>query len=241
MGKKFTYLTIDTETTNDDKVADFAAVISDRKGRVLSQCAILVNGIFTDMQNHPLFCMGDDSTENIWARANLPERYEKYNRMVSEGTRMIASVSAINRWLDKAKAQYNPILTAYNLKFDVGKCANTGIDLTMFDKSFCLWYASYTKWGHSKSFLEFALENHCFNAPTKYGNMTVQTNAEIMARFVLGNSDLEDEPHTALEDIMFYELPILNKLVTTTKLETYLNPSPYNWRAMQAKNLFKVR
>ena len=71
--------------------------------------------------------------------------------------------------------------------------------------------------------------------------MSYITNAEVMARFVLGNPELEDEPHTALEDIVDYELPILNALIKTTKAKDYMNPTPYSWRDYQVKDWFTVK
>ena len=239
--KKDYFLTIDTETTQDGKVADFAAVISDRKGKVYATCAVLVNGIFTDMENHPLFHIFGDAGD-IWSKAGLPARYNRYNAMVEGGQRMVASVSAINVWLTKALLEYKPYLTAYNLAFDLDKCANTGIDLTGFaDRQFCLWHSAATKWASTKSYRVFIAENHCFNKPTKLGNMSYQTNAEVMARFVLGNPELEDEPHTALEDVLYYELPILNRLVQTSKKKEWLNPTPFNWRKFQVKDHFTAK
>lgn len=234
------FLTIDTETTQDDKVADFAAVITDRKGKIYAQCAVLVNGIFTDMENHPLFTNEDAGP--LWNAASLSRRYGVYNSMVNSGARMIAGVNAINRWLDKAKAEYDPYLTAYNVAFDRNKCANTGIDLNPFaDKTFCLWHAAFTKWGTSKPYRQFVVETHAFNAPTKLHNMSYKTNAETMARFVLGNPTLEDEPHTALEDVLYYELPILNRLIKTTPKKVWLNPTPFDWNKVQVKDWFTAR
>ena len=126
------FLTIDTETTQDQLVADFAATITDKKGRIVNQCAILVKDIYTNADEHPLFHDSGD-VASIWSKASLPARYARYDRMVEGGSRMIASVGAVNRWLDKAASTYRPVLTAYNLAFDAHKCANTGIDLTMFD------------------------------------------------------------------------------------------------------------
>ena len=79
------------------------------------------------------------------------------------------------------RGKYNPILTAYNLPFDLNKCQNTGIDLTMFSQRFDLWTASFNKWALTNKYKTFALENHAFNNRTALGNMTYQTNAEIMA------------------------------------------------------------
>ena len=84
------------------------------------------------------------------------------------------------------------------------------------------------------------MENHYFNAPTKLGNMTYKTNAEVMARFVTG-ALLPDEPHTALEDIIDYELPILNALIKRGKMQDIIESGvAYNWRDYQAKDHYKA-
>ena len=241
MAKKQFFLIIDTETTQDQMVADFAAVICDRKGRIHNQCAVLIDGVFTDYEKHPLFFDSSASPDTIWSRSGADRRYATYENMVAEGSRMIASVTAVNRWLERARGKYNPALTAYNLAFDTNKMENTGIDSTIFSQRFCLWHAAAGKWARSKKYRQFILDNHGFNAPTKMGNMTYKTNAEIMTRFVLGQPDLENEPHTALEDIIGYELPILQKLVSLDSLEKIIaNSSAYNWRDFQVKNNFKV-
>lgn len=239
MAKKQYFLIIDTETTMSGKVADFGAVVVDRKGNVLTQCAVLVDGVFTERENDPLF-FNEDAGE-LWTKKSLGRRYDVYNTMVREGSRMIASVAAVNRWLAKVEATYHPFVTAYNIAFDRDKCNNTGIDLTIFGaNTFCLWHAAFQKWGQTKKYLQFVVENHCFNAPTKLGNMSFKTNAEVMARFVLGNPELADEPHTALEDVIFYELPILLALLKNEKKAKWLNPEPFNWRLVQVKNFFKA-
>lgn len=239
MPKKNYFLIIDTETTQDERVADFGAVIVDSKGRIVNQCAVMVDGIYTDRENHELFWNGD---AGLWGRAGLARRYARYDAMVKSGARMLASTAAVNRWLDKALATYNPILTAYNLAFDLGKCANTGIDLTGFGaRKFCLWHAAYTVFSHSKAYRNFALALHAFNAPTDLGNMSFKTNAETMARFVLGQPELEDEPHTALEDAVYYELPILLAILRKRSAKWLLDPEnivAYNWRDCQVRDHF---
>ena len=238
MAKKDYFFLFDTETTQDSMVADFAGVICDREGKIYSQIAVLVKDIYTDQENHPLFHIFGDNGD-LWSKASLPKRYNHYNKMVDSGLRMIASVTAINSWLAKAKAQYNPYLTAYNLAFDVGKCENTCIDLTIFDKRFCLWYASVTRWAKSKKYRQFILDNHAFINPTQLGNMSYRTNAETMARYVLGEPGYPDEPHTALEDVIDYELPILKAVVKGKSKKIWSNPEPWNWRELQVKNHFK--
>ena len=246
MAKKLFYIIIDSETTQPNaktnlpaKVADFSAVIVDKKGEIYNKCAVLVKGIYDNVET-PLYYSSAD-TSGIWSKAGQDIRYKRYNEMLNSGSRMLASVNAINRWLSQAVGKYNPILTAYNLAFDIDKCNNSGIDLTGFKNSFCLWYAAQAKWGHTKNYKQFILDTHSFRPRTELGNMSYITNAEIMARFVLGNPELPDEPHTALEDVIYYELPILIKLVNSTKKEFYLNPPAYNWHDYQVKDHFKPK
>ena len=115
-------------------------------------------------------------------------------------------------------------LIAHNISFDLDKFAKTGIDLTMFAyRKFCLWYASVEKWAFTKKYRQFILESNFFKNSTppseRYplGNLSYPTNAEVMARFIENNALLADEPHTALEDVLSYELPLLLKLVNCTK------------------------
>ena len=238
MSKKQYIATIDVETTQDGKVVDFAGTVTDRKGRIHKQCAVLVDGIFTDPENHPLFFDKSAPRDALWSKTSADRRYAKYSQMVADGSRTIASVAAINRWLERVVGTYDPILTAYNLGFDTGKMTNTGIDHTIFSRRFCLWQAACVKWASSTAYKNFIMQNHAFNAPTPSGNMTYQTNAEVMARFVTGQ-DLPDEPHTALEDIIGYELPILNAIVKRGKMSDIIDSCVgYNWRDYQAKNHF---
>lgn len=235
MAKKDFFLIVDTETTIKDHVVDFGAVVCDRKGNIATECAVLVNGIF---RNEDLFYHGE---EGHFSRQSVANRTDKYSGMLESGARMLASIHAINRWLEKVKAKYDPYLTAYNLSFDLGKCLNTEIDLAMFDKRFCLWHAAFNKWALTKNYRNFIVNSHAFNPPTKYNNMSFKTNAETMMRFVSNNPELEDEPHTAYEDAKLYEMPILLKLVNSTKKEKWLNPKPFNWKAVQVRDHFTAK
>lgn len=235
MAKKDFFLIIDTETTIGDKVADFGAIITDRKGKIHSQAAVLVRDFYLDKENFPLF--HDTSMDPLWGRANLPRRYAEYDAMLGDGRRMLASVPAVNRWLARANDEYSPIMTAYNLAFDRDKMRKSGIDCDLFQRSFCLWHQSANKWAKTRAYLQFVLDCHGFNTPTKFGNMSFKSNAEIMARFVLGNAELENEPHTAFEDARDYELPILLKLLKGTSTKDLLNSvAGYNWRNYQVKD-----
>lgn len=238
--RKDYFLLYDTETTGDDLVADFAAIVVDRMGVIHAQCAILVHGIYNDKERHPLFTMASGS--ELWKHKNLAPRYAAYDAMIANGSRTVASVPAINRWLVKAQEQFQPYATAYNIAFDLHKCANTGIDMLPFtEKQFCLMHSAKQKWAKTDAYLRFVVETHAFTNPTDLGNMSIRTNAETMARFVLGNPDLVDEPHTALEDVLYYELPILLALLKYEKKANWLNPRPYSWQNLQVKDLFTVK
>jgi hypothetical protein len=241
MAKKDFFLLADTETTQDNLVADFGAIICDRQGNVVNQIAVMVDGIFTDKEKHPLFFDSKLGSDALWSRSGADRRYDVYNRMIASGSRMIASVNAINNWLAKAAIAYSPVLTAYNLPFDMGKCINTGIDLTVFDRSFDLMAVAQQAMIKNKKFLTFCLENHLFNNPTKLGNMTVQMKAETVGNFLSGM--VEVEPHTSLEDVMFFELPILIHVLKHTSLRKILDlqMKGISWQNRQVKDLYKVR
>ena len=238
MAKKQFVLIIDTETTITNKVADFAAIVCDRKGNVTTQCAVLVADIYNDRDTHPLFFDKSAPVDSIWNKSSLDRRYDTYKRMIEGGSRMLGSMAAINRWLDKVKENFDPYLTAYNLPFDIDKCEKTGIDLTRFDRRFCLWAAAGDIWAHTKKYREFTLQQCAWNNPTKLGNWSYKANAEIMARFLLGDPDLPDEPHTALEDIIDYELPIFKAIAKRRSLKSLTSLRKPDWRQMQVKNHF---
>lgn len=239
MGKKKFFLVIDTETTQSNRVADFGAVVVDKQGRVQTQCGVLVREYYLNREKHPLFHTKD--VDPLWGVANLPARYAAYDDMIRDGRRMLASKAAVNKWLTQVATKYNPTVTAYNWGFDRDKLTKSGLHVDIFERSFCLWHAAAAKWGNSKAFKQFVLENHLFGKRTKTGCMTILTNAEVMARFILNNPEMEDEPHTALEDAMDYEVPILKRLLETTSPAEYLNPKPYSYREFQLKDHFQPK
>ena len=238
MARKKYFLTIDTETTQTNMVADFGAVISDKQGNIHQEIGILVADFFGDKDAHPLFHLYGDAND-IFSKARLPERYADYEKMLQSGQRMLASVSAINRWLGKALAKYSPVLTAYNLAFDLDKCNNSGIILDGFSEKFCLMKAAQDKWANSRGYAQFCLDNHEFNNRTKTGAMTMRTKADTMARYLFPH--LPHEPHTALEDARDYEVPILTELVKNTSPKVYMNAKGTDWRNLQIRDLFKPR
>jgi len=232
MAKKQYFAILDTETTIENTVADFAIVIVDREGKIYNQCAVLVADHYGKFE---LF--HDKNANDIWGYGGLIKRKENYTKMLDSGSRMLASVNAINKWINQAIGKYNPVLTAYNLAFDIDKCKNTAIDLSGFSDKFCLWQAAVGNICNSKQYRNFVLENHAFNKPTEYGNMTFSTNAETVCGFI--NGEFKTEPHTALEDARDFELPILIQTIKKRKWRD--NITPYNWRAFQVKDHFQAK
>lgn len=239
MAKKKFFLIVDTETTQSGMVADFGAVVVDKQGTIHREMGILVGDFFSDRENHPLFHIYGDKND-VFSKATLPLRYERYEQMLQNGERYLASVGAVNRWLARVAAHYSPVMTAYNLAFDREKLSNSGIIANeLFPETFCLWHAAVAKWGKTKAFREYVLANHHFGKRTKHGNMTMRTNAEAMAAFITGNELME--PHTALEDARDFERPILAALVKNTSPSIYMNPPSYNWRHWQLKDHFTAK
>lgn len=232
MAKKQFFAILDTETTIENTVADFAIVICDRQGKIYNQCAVMVANHYN---NFELF--HDKKANDIWGYAGLEKRKAKYVEMLATGSRMLASVNAINKWINQAIGKYDPILTAYNLAFDLDKCDNTKIDLSGFSDKFCLWQSAIGNVCNTKKYRNFVLENHAFNKPTEFGNMTFSTTAETVCGFIQG--EFKKEPHTALEDARDFELPILRE--TIKKRDWREKISPYNWRDFQVKNHFTAK
>lgn len=232
MAKKQFFAILDTETTMENTVADFAIIICDRNGIIHNQCAVLVNGHYG---TYELF--HDKHANDIWGYGGLEKRKQNYVKMLDKGTRMLASVQAINKWINQAIGKYNPSLTAYNLAFDKDKCKNTGIDISGFSNEFCLWQAAIGNICDNKKYRQFILENHLFNKPTDKGNMTFSTTAESVCGYIGG--EFKIEPHTALEDARDFEMPILQAIVNKSKWREKM--VPYNWNAFQVKNHFTAK
>lgn len=230
MAKKQYFLIIDVETTQSSHVADFGAVLTDRKGTVIKTCAVLTSEYYL---TEPLF-FDENSAAEIWTAKGKTRRERMYKKMLNSGQRSIASVNAINRWLERVNTAFTPELTAYNLAFDLDKCRRSNIDLTIFTNRFCLWHLASHKICKTKKYLQFILEHHLFNSPTEKHNMTYKTDAETVTKFLTGN--FEPEPHTGLEDIIGYELPILTKIVNTKKWREKIKK--YDWQNFQVKDHF---
>lgn len=207
------YLIVDTETTQRGTVADFGAVLITKQGEIIERFGAMVLNHFGSL---PLFSDPTAPDSALWSEQSAKRREKDYYSMLDTGERSISSVGLINQWLTGINARYAPVLTAYNIAFDLGKCRNTRIDLGIFAQSFCLMKAAKRQIGTLAEYHDFCNANGLLTAKLRNPSMTADT----MAKFIFGTS-LEDEPHTALEDAQFYEAPILTKIlesVTRKKL-----------------------
>jgi hypothetical protein len=225
MAKKQMFLIIDTETTMEDHVYDFGAVLCDRHGTIESECSVILK----DFANEPLF---HDNQSTLW---NLKLRQQKYANMLENGSIMVSSVQGVNRWLDRVIAKYPEVIAvSYNAAFDKDKLQKSGIDFSRFNEYLCLWQIAYGLHGQTKKYRQFTLENHYFNNVTDLGNATYQTNAEVMSHYVTGIKATEQ--HTALSDCKDFERHILVNVLKSKNWRKKMRP--YNWRECQLKDAF---
>ncbi len=229
MAQKQYFFLADTETTQKQTVADFAGIICDRHGKIYNQIAVLLSGHF----GHYKLFHDKNSSEEVWTLAGLKRRNENYRNMLNTGERMLATPGAVNKWISKAKETYpGLIFTAYNAEFDIRMMRNTGLDVDGFGDTFCLWRASVNKVSNDKRYIE-----HCIRRKWLTAKLNFRTNAEAMAEYAIGH-ELPAEPHTALEDVLHYELPILQWLVKNKSYKKY-SQNGYNWQEWQLQNLVK--
>ena len=204
---KHYYLIVDTETTKFQTVADFGAVVVDRKGAIIEQFGALVLGHFGQM---PLFSDPTADPDAFWSEQSANRRLKNYDEMLETGERSISSPALINQWLAGINARYAPILTAYNIAFDFGKCRNTRINLGIFNSRFCLMRTAKRKIGVLADYQQFCFDNKLLTKKLRKPQMT----ADAMAKYIC--PEIADEPHTALEDARDYEALILSYILRDT-------------------------
>ena len=134
------------------------------------------------------------------------ETKKKYQLLLNAGKRSYMTVAQINDWLEMVALKYSPVLTAYNIGFDMGKCRNTGIYLDQFDQRFCLWGASKATICLDQEYAEWCAENMAYTATGR-----LSTKADYVAQYL--DPTLPPEPHTALEDARDYESVILYRII----------------------------
>ena len=101
--------------------------------------------------------------------------------------------------------------------------------------------AAQTQWAQNKKYLEYVLQAHAFNEPRPSRTMSYKTTAEIMAGFVQGHPVIA-EPHTAYEDALYFEAPILVELLKRRSTKWLLQPRRgITWRDVQVKDHFQAK
>ena len=201
---------LDTETTVEvDKtqyVADFGAVVANlATGEIIDEIGVLIAGQFDRLD---LWSDVRAPAGEFWSVQNERARRKQYLKRIENGSRSIASASLVNIWLAKNAGKYNPIATAYNKQYDWPKCDNTGINLSVFGRSYCLLKAARAELTKDADYVAWCRERGLM---TKHQTPRPQMNADCVARYFLGDS-LPPEPHTALEDARDYELAIATAL-----------------------------
>jgi len=73
MAKKQYFLIVDVETTIKGKVADFGAVLTDRKGSILKKCAVLTSEYYLSQE---LFYDATRGKDSIWSKMSLEKRHK---------------------------------------------------------------------------------------------------------------------------------------------------------------------
>lgn len=202
--KKHYYLIVDTETTAQNTVADFGAVVMNRQGEIVEQFGVLLDGHFATL---PLWCDHNAPADAFWSTQQAHRRRKHYDDLLANGQRSLCSPTLVNLWLARVKGQYDPVVTAYNIGFDWSKCRKTGIDLGIFSARFCLMKAAKAHIASTGEYYDFCQERGLL---TRTGRLS--TTADTMAKFLIGDA-LEDEPHTALEDARDYEAVILTHIL----------------------------
>lgn len=226
MNKKKKWLLVDVETCINSRVYDFSAVIVEfNKGfsnyKILHNISVIVEEnskteLFHDVNN----------AQNFFAKRNLSKRHEFYNEQLENGNMKIASVYAVNSWLERAYAAYGDdiTLTAYNIAFDKKACSQSGIYGLNNFKSTCLWMLSCKFICSRKGYLKFVLRNKFLTAKNN-----VITNAETVYKYV--SNDLKyNEPHTGYLDLISCEIPILQAILRLKKSLKSDASMVYAWR-----------
>ena len=201
--KKHYYLVVDTETTRDGKVADFGAVLMDKRIGYIRNSTLVAE----ELPKLDLWFDARANSDDFWSAQNLPDRRRYYRGMIEDGRRSVASVAHINNWLHEIKAKYDPLVTAYNFPFDRAACQRSGIDLSIFRDNFCLYKAARRHWNECPQYHAWADRKNY-----KTDSHGSSFSADAVSHWILGD-DVPPEPHTAFEDAYYYEMPILKSLL----------------------------
>jgi len=218
------YLTMDTETADlNGDVYDFAYVVHDRKGEIITQYNALVLESFTN----PKQMMGA-----FYAK----KTFTHYAPMLSDGrVKLVAWDEIVKQFQSDILAHDVKVVAAYNLGFDLRALRTTnkklGTAKTMLPRPVDLidiWQFACEVVLNKKTYKKIAIENGWVS---KAGN--IRTSAEMAYRFCAGDFGFIED-HTALSDALI-EVKILAKCLSRKKKIPYgvYNNSP--WKIVNEK------
>jgi len=231
--KRRYFLLVDTETTAENTVFDFGYLLVDRQGSIVEKAGY----ILAETMGSDLFFLRDDPK---WTAKAAKAKKARYREMYRCGLRTLRTVQQVNADLVRIVTEYDPVMTAYNLDFDLKACAATRIELG-FSLMFDLWAAAAARICTTRNYRKWLLQTHGFTPRSKHGFMSMKTSAEYVGSYVRGLDRPDVEPHTAVEDLEFFELPILRQLLKARRSYGWLmdNPKP-DHRNFQVRDFYRV-
>ena len=207
MDKRIHYIIVlDTETCNrqvinnkldlsDSLVYDLGFVVTDKKGRIYEKHSYIIKEVYYGMKE-------------VMRSAYYANKIPMYDADIKGGSRKVVSLYEAREILLNAMERYNTnTIVAHNALFDYNALNTTRRYLT---KSKYRYFFPYNTefWdtlkmarqtiGKQKTYKRFCEENDFM---TKHRTPQVRLTAEILYRYILNNTDFE-ENHTGLEDVL---------------------------------------
>lgn len=228
---KHYYLVCDIETANhaEDALAyDVGLAIIDRNGAVYEKHSFICREIFFDEA---------DLMQSAYYARKIPEYYEG----IADGSRKVATLYEIRLIVFDLYKRWNyKAIMAYNAYFD-----NSGLNRTQryITKSkyrwffpygvpvHCIWHMACQTICSMKKYHKFCTDN---GFVSKSGN--IQTSAEVVYRFLTGNTDFEEE-HKGLEDVLIEAYIFAECVRKHKKMNRNINRAC--WRIPQRKAVAK--
>ena len=203
--RKAYYIVLDTETCNsfvdtdgtlnlnDSLVYDLGFAVVDKYGKVYDSRSFVIYETFCKMRD-------------VMASAYYTDKIPRYEEQIANGERKIVTYRTARNVLFEMINKYNvKAIMAHNMRFDHRALNNTQRYLTKSAKRY--YFPRYIEiwdtlamardiYGKSPSYRKWCKENDYM---TK--NNQVRLTAEILYRYITGNSDFI-ESHTGLEDVL---------------------------------------
>ncbi len=203
--RKAYYIVLDTETCNsfldtdgtlnlnDSLVYDLGFAVVDKYGKVYDSRSFVIYETFCKMRD-------------VMASAYYADKIPRYEEQIANGERKIVTYRTARNVLFEMINKYNvKAIMAHNMRFDHRALNNTQRYLTKSAKRY--YFPRYIEiwdtlamardiYGKSPSYRKWCKENDYM---TK--NNQVRLTAEILYRYITGNSDFI-ESHTGLEDVL---------------------------------------